>query len=82
LKNFKGGIMNLPQIENEAMALPLQDRAALAQRLLLSLEEVSESEFEQLWADESVRRVADFDAGKSMSVSGEEVAKKARALLR
>jgi hypothetical protein len=54
----------------------------LAQRLLLSLEEVSESEFEQLWADESVRRVAEFDAGKSVSISGEEVAKKVRALLR
>ena len=74
--------MNLPQIENEALALPVQDRAALAQRLLLSLEEVSESEFEQLWADESVRRVAKFDTGISPSISGEEVAKKARALLR
>jgi Putative addiction module component len=54
----------------------------LAQRLLLSLEEVSESEFEQLWVDESVRRVAELDAGKSVSVSGEEVAKKAHALLK
>ncbi len=74
--------MNLLQIESEALTLPVQDRAALAQRLLLSLEDVSESEFEQLWADESVRRVAEFDAGNSLSISGEEVAKKARALLR
>ncbi len=74
--------MNLHQIESEALSLSLQDRAALAQRLLLSLEEVSEAEYEQLWADESVRRVAEFDSGKSVSVSVEEVAKKARALLR
>jgi putative addiction module component (TIGR02574 family) len=75
-------MMNLLQIESEALGLPVQDRAALAQRLLLSLEEVSESEFEQLWSDESVRRVSDFETGKSLSISGEEVAKKARALLR
>jgi putative addiction module component (TIGR02574 family) len=74
--------MNLLQIESEALELPVQDRATLAQRLLLSLEEISEPEFEQLWGEESVRRSADFDAGKSMSVSGDEVAKKARALLR
>ena len=74
--------MNLLQIESEALELPVQDRAALAQRLLLSLEEVSESEFERLWADESARRVAEFDAGKGVSVSGEEVARKARTLLR
>jgi len=74
--------MNLNQIESEALALPVQDRAALAQRLLLSLEDITESEFEQLWAEESVRRVAEFDSGKALSISGEEVAKKARALLR
>ena len=74
--------MNLSQIESEALELPVKDRAALAQRLLLSLEEVSESEFEQLWNDESVRRVAEFDAGNSLPISSEEVAKKARALLR
>jgi len=74
--------MNLLQIESEALELPVQDRAALAQRLLLSLEEISETEFEQLWADESARRVAEFDAGNSLSISGEEVAKKTRELLR
>lgn len=75
-------MMNLLQIESEALELPVQDRAALAQRLLLSLEEISETEFDQLWADESARRVVAFDAGKSASISGDEVAKKARTLLR
>jgi putative addiction module component (TIGR02574 family) len=74
--------MNLLQIESEALELPVKDRAALAQRLLLSLEEVSETEFERLWTDESFRRVAEFDAGKSVFVSGDEVARKVRALLR
>jgi putative addiction module component (TIGR02574 family) len=75
-------MMNLVQIESEALELSVQDRAALAQRLLLSLDELSDQELEQLWADESVLRITDFDAGKTVSISGEEVAKKARALLR
>ncbi|MDD5271227.1 MAG: addiction module protein [Methylovulum sp.] len=73
--------MNLVQIESEALSLPVQDRAVLVQRLLLSLEDISEPEFEQLWAEESARRVAEFDAGNVQAISGEEVAKKARALL-
>ncbi|WP_190303127.1 hypothetical protein [Methylomonas rhizoryzae] len=40
--------MNLAQLEAEIFSLPHQERAALARRLLLSVEEVSESEFEQL----------------------------------
>lgn len=74
--------MNLHQIESEALGLPIQDRAALAQRLLLSLEEISDPEYEQLWADESVRRAAEFDSGNTAAISGEEVARKARELLR
>lgn len=74
--------MNFVQIESEILSLPAQDRAALAQRLLLSLEEVSESEFEKLWAEESVYRIAKYDSGNTQAIPGEEVAKKARALLR
>lgn len=74
--------MNLTQIESEALSLPVQDRTALVQRLLLSLEDVSEPEFEHLWAEESVRRVAEFDTGKTQIISGAEVATKVRALLR
>jgi hypothetical protein len=51
------------------------------QRLLLSLEEISEQEFETLWANESAQRAARFDSGQTQVISGVEVAKKARALL-
>lgn len=74
--------MNIAQIETEALSLPADARASLAQRLLLSLEEVSELEFERLWGEESARRGAEIDAGKMPSIPGEEVAQKARALLR
>ena len=74
--------MNAAEIESEALALPIDARASLAHRLLLSLEEISEPEFDRLWGEESVRRVAEADAGLTLAVSGEEVARKARVLLR
>lgn len=52
------------------------------QRLLLSLEEISESEFDSMWGETSVHRAAEFDAGRTQAIPGEEVAKKVRALLR
>lgn len=74
-------MMTLTQLETEIFALPIQDRTSLIQRLLLSLEEITEPEFETLWAAESAQRAARFDAGKVQSTPGEEVAQKARALL-
>lgn len=74
--------MNITQIESDALALPVDARASLAQRLLLSLEEVSEPEFERLWGEESAQRAAAVDAGKAQPISGDEVARKARALIR
>lgn len=74
--------MNIAQIESEALALPVDARASLAQRLLLSLEEVSEPEFERIWGAESARRAAAVDIGNMRTISGDEVASKARALLR
>lgn len=70
------------KLEAEALALGPDERAALAQKLLLSLEEVSEPEFDRLWGVESARRSSDADSGNSQPVSGNSVAKKAKALLR
>ena len=74
--------MDAKEIETEALSLPSEERASLAHRLLLSLEELSEAEFERLWAEESSRRLANVDSGGPASIPADEVAKKARALLR
>lgn len=74
--------MNFKQLEHEVLGLPIEQRASLAQQLLLSLEEISESEFDRLWGEESAQRAAKYDAGQTPAISGEDVAKKARALLR
>ena len=74
--------MNIVQIDAEARPLPIDARASLAHRLLPGLEEIAEPEFDRLWGGESARRAAAVDAGLTQTVCGEEVARKARALLR
>ena len=74
--------MKPEQIEAEALSLPMEARASLARRLLLSLEEITEPEFDQIWGEESARRMAELDAGRVQAIPGADVAKKARALLR
>jgi putative addiction module component (TIGR02574 family) len=74
--------MKPAKVEAEALALSAEERAALAQKLLLSLEDVSEEEFDRLWGEEAARRAAELDSGKVKAVPGSVVAKKARALLR
>lgn len=73
---------NLAEILKSAMSLDVRDRAALAERLLASLEELTEEEAERLWAEESQRRLEHYRAGRGKAVPAEEVHKKAKSLLR
>jgi len=54
--------MKIEELEGEALKLDPQSRARLAGRLLDSLEELSEEENAQLWAEEAHRRDAQMDA--------------------
>ncbi|MBI3680618.1 MAG: addiction module protein [Acidobacteria bacterium] len=65
-----------------ALSLNVQDRAALAERLLASLEELSEEEADRLWADEAQRRLEEYRAGHALAIPAEEVVKKAERLFR
>lgn len=74
--------MDTTTIEQEALHLPVSERAKLAHKLLLSLENMSDSEIEEAWLDEAERRTSEIDQGKIQLIPAEEVSKKARALLR
>jgi hypothetical protein len=74
--------MDTETIERQALQLPLSERAALVHKLLLSLENLSEAEHEELWLDEAARRAAEIDRGAVRLVSSEEARRKARALLK
>ena len=69
-------------IEHEPLGLPPEDRAKLAQKLLLSLDSLSEDESDQVWLVEGDRRARELDRGDVQPIAAEEVRKKARNLLR
>lgn len=48
--------MTIKQIEVELLKLDVKSRARLAEKLLHSLEQLSDSENEHLWAEEALRR--------------------------
>jgi len=69
----------IEDIESELLQLDRHTRAALAKRLLDSLETLSEEEFDELWVEEGEARYADFKAGKTSAIDGDEVFARARA---
>lgn len=74
--------MKLKRIEDEALQLPEEERAELAQKLLLSLDAPSENEIAEDWLVEAHRRARELDDGSAQPIPAEEVRRKAKALLR
>jgi putative addiction module component (TIGR02574 family) len=74
--------MNIQAIEQEVLHLPIEDRARLAEKLLSSLDVLSEQEIEKLWLVEAQRRAAEIDKGTVQLVSAEEVESRIQAILK
>lgn len=74
--------MTTEDIEQEALKMAPASRAKLAERLLDSLETLSEEEIESLWIEEAVRRDREFDEGSAFGRSAEEVMRDARDSLK
>jgi putative addiction module component (TIGR02574 family) len=55
----------LMEFEAQALKLSPTDRAALAERLIASLDNLSEQQNEQLWLDEADRRYREYKTAKS-----------------
>lgn len=70
----------LELLELEALKLAPSDRAALAQRLLASLEE--DFEIEEAWASEIERRIAEVESGAVKTVPIAEALAQVRAKLK
>ncbi len=73
--------MDLKSLQREALNLDAKSRAELAERLLESLDTLSEEEISNLWADEAERRLAEYRAGRSEAVPADEVLREARQRL-
>lgn len=74
--------MKAETIRREALLLPVQERAELAEQLLSCLDDLSEAEIEQLWLREAARRAEELDRGVAKRVPTDEVRRQALAMLK
>lgn len=74
--------MNLPELETEALKLPVAERGRLAEALLESLDALTDEEIRHLWIEEATRRDAQLDTDPSRARPAEDVFRDARARLR
>ena len=74
--------MTREELEEEALRLPADERARLAQKLILSLDDLSSAELAEAWLVEADRRARELDRGEVQPIPADEVRRKARALLR
>jgi len=74
--------MSIEDIEAEALKLDAKARAKLAEKLLESLEQLSDQENARLWAEEAERRDKEWDAKSSVGRPAREVMRAARAKLK
>lgn len=74
--------MNTQSLEQSVLHLPLQERAAWAHKLLVSLEDQSTADIEKAWHTEAQRRANQITQNQTDTVSSEDASAAARALLR
>jgi hypothetical protein len=73
-------MVSLNEIRELVLQLDSRDRAALAEELLASLDEISEEEAGRLWVDEAEKRLADYNAGRAKSYDAASVHEEAMKL--
>ena len=71
--------MSREEIVEAALKLPHKERAEVASRLLESLDELSEAEWEEVWAKEAERRLKDLREGRAREIPGDEFVARLRS---
>jgi putative addiction module component (TIGR02574 family) len=70
------------ELESKVLKLPRGERARLAQRLILSLDQEVDADVEKLWLQEAERRLGELKSGKVAGIPAPKVIRKARATIR
>jgi putative addiction module component (TIGR02574 family) len=73
--------LTLDQITEEAMKLPADSKALLADKLVQSLESEDLDEIQRLWSAEAIRRRDEIRSGQVQPVPGEQVLEEVRRLV-
>jgi putative addiction module component (TIGR02574 family) len=66
------------QIMDQALALPIETRALLADRLVESLDPAEDERIRKLWAAEARRRRDEVRSGQVQTIPGEEALARVR----
>lgn len=74
--------ITIEQIAEAALALPSEARALLADRLVESLDPLTDSDIRAAWATESLRRLEEARSGKMKAIPAEEVFARLRSILK
>lgn len=79
-KNILSSAMSLTveQISEEALSLPSEARALLADRLVESLDPAEDGYIKQLWSAEAIRRRDDVRSGRVQTIPGNEALARVR----
>jgi putative addiction module component (TIGR02574 family) len=70
--------MRIEEIADEALGLPIEARALLADRLVESLDPAEDGYLHDLWVKEAHRRLTEFHSGVVSPIPGEEAIAKLR----
>lgn len=72
---------NVEALESKVMKLGMEDRARLAEKLILSLDAPPAEENLRLWVAEAERRLQELRAGMAREIPAREVFRRANAAL-
>jgi putative addiction module component (TIGR02574 family) len=70
------------KLETQALKLPPEQRARLAERLISSLDQATDADSEQLWIREAERRLDEIESNQVEPVPADRVIEKARSSFR
>jgi len=70
---------NFDDIMKDALSLPPETRAMLAEHLLDSLNGADQKRIDALWADEIEKRIREVDEGRVTPIPGDEVMERLRS---
>jgi putative addiction module component (TIGR02574 family) len=74
--------ISIEMITDAAMSLSSDARALLADRLVESLDPLTDLEIRAAWAEEALRRLAEVRTGKVSAIPAEQVLDRVRSLIR
>ncbi len=63
-------VAEVRRIVEQALKMPVRERAEIAQRLLESLDQQMDSDVESAWQSEVERRISELDSGRVACIPG------------